>query len=156
MLPLISDIIKELENFAPPSYQENYDNAGLIIGNSNDQCTGSLLTLDVTEDVVSEAIENNCNLIIAHHPLIFSPLKKITGRNYVERCIIKCIKNNISVYAAHTNADNVIICKMFKMLYLMLVADILEIMIVAVFLLKAKEHLEVMKILIPLLEKEKN
>jgi dinuclear metal center YbgI/SA1388 family protein len=108
MLPLISDIIKELENFAPPSYQENYDNAGLIIGNSNDQCTGALLTLDVTEDVVNEAIENNCNLIIAHHPLIFSPLKKITGKNYVERCIIKCIKNNISVYAAHTNADNVI------------------------------------------------
>jgi dinuclear metal center YbgI/SA1388 family protein len=108
MIPLISDIIKELENFAPPPYQENYDNAGLIIGNSNDQCTGSLLTLDVTEDVVNEAIENNCNLIIAHHPLIFSPLKKITGKNYVERCIIKCIKNNISVYSAHTNADNVV------------------------------------------------
>jgi len=108
MFPLIADIIKEIENFAPPSYQESYDNVGLIIGDSNLHCTGALLTLDVTEDVVNEAIENNCNLIIAHHPLIFSPLKKITGKNFVERCIIKCIKNNINVYAVHTNVDNVI------------------------------------------------
>ncbi|MCX7728474.1 MAG: Nif3-like dinuclear metal center hexameric protein [Bacteroidia bacterium] len=105
--PLVSDIIKEIENFAPLTYQENYDNAGLIIGNADVPCTGVLLTLDVTEDVIKEAIQNNCNLIVAHHPLIFAPIKQITGKNYVERCIIKAIKNNINIYAAHTNADNI-------------------------------------------------
>lgn len=104
---LISDIIREIENFAPPAYQENYDNAGLIVGMSDVPCTGALLTLDVTEEVIAEAVQNNCNLIIAHHPVIFSPIKRLNGKNYTERCVIKAIKNNISIYAAHTNADNV-------------------------------------------------
>lgn len=108
MNTLIADIIREIEIFAPPAYQENYDNAGLIIGNPYETCFGALLTLDVTEAIIDEAIQNNCNLIIAHHPLIFAPVKQITGKNYVERCIIKAIKNNISIYAAHTNADNVL------------------------------------------------
>lgn len=103
----IADIIKEVESFAPPAYQENYDNAGLITGNASDICSGVLCTLDVTEEVIDECIENGCNLIIAHHPILFTPIKRLTGKNYVERCIIKGIKNNISIYAAHTNADNI-------------------------------------------------
>lgn len=104
---LVADIIREIENFVPPVFQENYDNAGLIIGNANETCIGVLLTLDVTESVIDEAIQNNCNLIVSHHPLIFSPVKQIIGKNFVERCIIKAIKNNMNIYSAHTNADNV-------------------------------------------------
>lgn len=105
---LIADIIREFEKGAPPVYQENYDNAGLILGDASAPCSGVLLTLDVTEEVINESIENKCNLIIAHHPLIFSPVKQITGKNYIERCIIKSIKNNIAIYSAHTNVDNII------------------------------------------------
>ncbi len=108
MSVLISDIIKEIENFAPPVYQEGYDNAGLIVGSAFDICTGILCTLDVTEEIIEECIQNNCNFIIAHHPIIFTAIKRLTGKNYVERCIIKAIKNNINIYAAHTNADNII------------------------------------------------
>ncbi len=104
----LSEIIKAIEAFAPLSYQENYDNAGLIIGSPAQEITGALICLDSTEDVIDEAIKENCNLVIAHHPIIFSGLKKITGKNYVERTIIKAIKNDIAIYAAHTNLDNVI------------------------------------------------
>ena len=104
----IQNIITEIENFAPLSYQEEYDNCGLLTGDLNTEATGALLSLDCIESVVDEAIDNNCNLIIAHHPIIFSGLKKITGANYIERTIIKAIKNNIAIYAAHTNIDNVI------------------------------------------------
>lgn len=104
---LVRDIIKEIEKFAPPVYQENYDNSGLLVGNPSDRCTGVLCTLDVTEEVIDECIENTCNLIVAHHPVIFTPIKRLTGKSYVERCIIKAIKNNINIYAAHTNVDNV-------------------------------------------------
>ncbi|MBX3164208.1 MAG: Nif3-like dinuclear metal center hexameric protein [Bacteroidetes bacterium] len=103
----IEDIISEIENFAPLAYQEDYDNCGLLTGNKKTEARGALLTLDCTEAVVEEAIENNCNLIVAHHPVIFSGLKKITGANYVERTIIKAIQNNIAIYACHTNIDNV-------------------------------------------------
>lgn len=103
----IAQIIAELENFAPPAYQESYDNCGLLTGNKAAEATGALLTLDCTEAIVDEAISNNCNLIIAHHPVIFSGLKKITGASYVERTIIKAIKNDIAIYACHTNLDNV-------------------------------------------------
>lgn len=103
----ISQIIAELENFAPPAYQESYDNSGLLTGNKAWEATGALLTLDCTEAIVDEAIQNKCNLIIAHHPIIFSGLKKITGATYVERTIIKAIKNDIAIYACHTNLDNV-------------------------------------------------
>ena len=104
----IQDITSLLEKFAPPYLQEAYDNAGLITGNVNWQCTGVIISLDATEEVVQEAIEKKCNLVIAHHPIIFSGLKKITGKNYVEKTIITAIKNDIAIYAVHTNLDNVL------------------------------------------------
>lgn len=103
----IRDIIQVIESFAPPRYQEAYDNAGLLFGNPAWDVTNVLLTLDATEAVIDEAIEKGCNLVIAHHPIIFGGLKKITGKNYVERVAIKAIKNDVAVYAAHTNLDNV-------------------------------------------------
>ena len=104
---LLKNIIKELEKFAPLSYQESYDNCGLLTGNKNQTITGAILCLDCTEEVVEEAIRKKCNLIIAHHPIIFSGLKKLNGNNYIERTIIKAIQNNIAIYACHTNLDNV-------------------------------------------------
>jgi dinuclear metal center YbgI/SA1388 family protein len=103
----IQQIITEIESFAPLAYQEDYDNCGLLTGNKNQECTGAILSLDCIESVIDEAIENKCNLIISHHPIIFSGLKKITGNTYIERTIIKAIKNDIAIYAAHTNVDNV-------------------------------------------------
>jgi dinuclear metal center YbgI/SA1388 family protein len=103
----IKDITTYLETIAPLDYQESYDNAGLIIGNANTECTNALLCLDSTEEVIDEAIQQGCNLVIAHHPIIFGGLKKITGKNYAERAIIKAIKNDIAIYAIHTNLDNV-------------------------------------------------
>jgi dinuclear metal center YbgI/SA1388 family protein len=104
----IYDITAFLEKIAPPSLQENYDNAGLITGNTGWQCTGIITTLDATEAIVQEAIKKKCNLIVAHHPIIFGGLKKITGKNYVEQTIIAAIKNDIAIYAIHTNLDNVL------------------------------------------------
>ncbi len=104
---VLKNIITELEKFAPLSYQESYDNCGLLTGNKAQTVTGAILCLDCTEDVVEEAIKKKCNLIIAHHPVIFSGLKKLNGNNYVERTIIKAIQNNIAIYACHTNLDNV-------------------------------------------------
>ena len=104
----IKTVIDCLENFAPVSLQEDYDNAGLLTGNSDDECKGVITTLDVTEDVIAEAMKKNCNLIVAHHPIIFRGLKKINGKNYVERTVIAAIKNDIALYAIHTNIDNVI------------------------------------------------
>ncbi|MCI5055628.1 MAG: Nif3-like dinuclear metal center hexameric protein [Flavobacteriales bacterium] len=104
----IRDIIGAIEEVAPPGLQESYDNAGLIVGNPNAEAKGALLTLDATEEIVDEAIQKGCNLIIAHHPIVFRGLKRITGRNYVERTIIKAIKNDVSIYACHTNLDNVV------------------------------------------------
>lgn len=103
----IKDVISVLEQFAPLPYQESYDNAGLQTGDSNTAVTGVLVTLDCTEDVIEEALEKNCNLIVAHHPVIFKGLKQLTGRSYVERTIIKAIKNDIAIYASHTNLDSV-------------------------------------------------
>jgi len=105
---LIKEIINYLETIAPPFLQEDYDNAGLLTGNKNEKCTGAIISLDVTEEVVKEAIEKKCNLIIAHHPIIFKGLKKINGNNYVERIIISAIKNDIAIYAIHTNLDNIL------------------------------------------------
>ncbi len=104
----IAEIITPLEKLAPLAYQESYDNCGLLTGNSNWECSGVLCTLDVIEAVVLEAKEKGCNLIVAHHPIIFSGLKKITGKNYVEQTVIAAIKNDIAIYAIHTNLDNVI------------------------------------------------
>jgi len=103
----ISEIIHVIEDFAPLPLQESYDNAGLITGSPSEEATGGLFTLDVTEAVVDEAISLGYNLIIAHHPLIFKPLKRLTGKDEMERSVIKAIRNNIAVYAAHTNLDNV-------------------------------------------------
>lgn len=103
----IKDILAEIEVFVPPAYQEGYDNCGVQTGDSNVECTGALLTLDITEAVLEEAIARHCNLVIAHHPLLFSGLKSVTGKNYVERVLIHAIKNDITIYAAHTNMDNV-------------------------------------------------
>lgn len=104
----IKEIIAILEEFANPGFQESYDNAQLIVGDPNWKAKGALLTLDSTEDVVDEAISKGCNLIIAHHPIIFKGLKGLTGKNYIERTIIKAIKNDVAIYAMHTNLDNVI------------------------------------------------
>lgn len=104
----IKDILAALEEKAPSSYQESYDNAGLITGDSSIECTGIICTLDATEEVILEAKEQGCNLVIAHHPIIFGGLKKITGKSYVERTIITAIKNDVAIYAVHTNLDNVI------------------------------------------------
>jgi dinuclear metal center YbgI/SA1388 family protein len=104
----IKDIADCLERVAPLSYQEDYDNSGLITGNPHDNVTGILIALDCTEAVVDEAIATSCNLIVAHHPILFKGLKKLTGRTYVERVIIKAIQNKIAIYAIHTNLDNVL------------------------------------------------
>lgn len=104
----IKDVTDYLESIAPLSLQESYDNAGLITGNSEALVTGVLVTLDCLEEVVQEAIDQKCNLIVAHHPILFKGLKKLTGSNYVERTIIKAIKADIAIYAIHTNLDNVL------------------------------------------------
>jgi len=103
----IKEVIQYLETIAPTSYQESYDNAGLIVGNANWKLAGTLICLDSTEAVIEEAIEKNCNLVIAHHPIVFKGLKRFNGKNYIERTIIKAIKADIAIYAIHTNLDNV-------------------------------------------------
>ncbi|WP_300698251.1 Nif3-like dinuclear metal center hexameric protein [Bacteroides sp.] len=102
----IKEIVSALEQFAPLPLQDGFDNAGLQIGLTDAEVTGALLCLDVTETVLDEAIALGFNLIIAHHPLIFKGYKSITGKDYVERCILKAIKNDLVIYAAHTNLDN--------------------------------------------------
>ena len=104
----INEIASALESIAPLTLQEDYDNAGLIIGNAEVVCKGILVSLDVTEAVVEEAVKMKCNLIVAHHPIIFRGIKKLNGKNYVERTVISAIKNDIAVYAIHTNLDNVL------------------------------------------------
>ena len=104
----IRDVIASLESLAPLSLQEGYDNAGLITGDENAECKGILVSLDATASVIKEAIERGCNLIVSHHPIIFSGLKKITGKNYVQKAVITAIKNDVALYAIHTNLDNII------------------------------------------------
>jgi dinuclear metal center YbgI/SA1388 family protein len=103
----IKQVIQYLEQLAPPVYQESYDNCGLLTGSADWELTKILVTLDCTEVVVDEAIAKGCNLIVAHHPIIFGGLKKLNGKNYVERTVIKAIKNDVAIYAIHTNLDNV-------------------------------------------------
>jgi dinuclear metal center YbgI/SA1388 family protein len=104
----LREVTSVLEEWAPLEYQESYDNSGLIVGDPNIEITGALLTLDSTEDVIEEAIKKGANLIIAHHPILFGGIKQLNGKNYVERTIIKAIKNDIAIYAFHTNLDAVI------------------------------------------------
>lgn len=103
----ISEITSYLEQLAPPSLQESYDNSGLLIGSALTEVEKVLVCLDVTEEVIDEAVKKGCGLIIAHHPLIFSGLKRLNGISYVERTVIKAIQNNVAVYALHTNLDKV-------------------------------------------------
>ncbi|MFZ9982703.1 MAG: Nif3-like dinuclear metal center hexameric protein [Cyclobacteriaceae bacterium] len=103
----VKDLIKFLDDLAPFRLQESYDNSGLNTGNPENEVTGVLVTLDCTEEVIQEAVLNGCNVILAHHPVIFSPLKSLTGKSHVERTIINAIRNNISIVAIHTNFDNI-------------------------------------------------
>jgi len=103
----LKDIAKFLEEFAPLKLQESYDNSGLLIGSHDLEINKAIITLDVTDDVLNEAITKKCELVIAHHPLIFKGLKSLTGKNYVEKLVVKAIKNDIAIYAIHTNLDNI-------------------------------------------------
>ena len=103
----LRDICNKLEEWAPLAYQESYDNSGLIVGNPDQDVKGVLVSLDCLECVVDEAISKDCNVIVSHHPIVFGGLKSLTGKNYVERTVLKAIKNNIALYAIHTNLDNI-------------------------------------------------
>ena len=103
----VREVASYLESLAPLDLQESYDNAGLLVGDESMEVSGVLLCLDCTEEIIDEALKHHCNLVIAHHPLIFSGLKKLNGDNYVERTVIKAIRKNVAVYAAHTNLDNI-------------------------------------------------
>ena len=105
---LVKEITDLIEEFAPLSLQASYDNAGLVCGNHAAKVQAVLLCTDITEEVVDEAIHTGCNLIISHHPLIFQGIKSILPDNYVNRCLIKAIKNDLNIYAAHTNMDSVL------------------------------------------------
>lgn len=102
----ISHVISLLEDLAPRSMQESYDNSGLIAGDKNTEVKGVLVSLDCTPEVVQEAISKSCNMIVSHHPIVFKGLKKLTGSNYIERAVIAAIKNDVAIYAIHTNLDN--------------------------------------------------
>ncbi|MEL6926752.1 MAG: Nif3-like dinuclear metal center hexameric protein, partial [Bacteroidota bacterium] len=102
----LKSLIQYLESIAPPVYQEGYDNSGLIVGDPNMKIRGVMICLDSTEAVLTEALRKKCNVVIAHHPIVFKGLKKLNGSNYVERVVIKAIKNEIAIYAIHTNLDN--------------------------------------------------
>lgn len=104
----IQQLINHLEAWAPPAYQESYDNSGLIVGNPGTQITSVLLSLDCTEEVIEEAIQKGCNMVVAHHPIVFKGLKRLNGKNYVERTVIKAIQNDVAIYAIHTNLDHVL------------------------------------------------
>jgi dinuclear metal center YbgI/SA1388 family protein len=105
-MTLIRDLIHCLERVAPPVYQEDYDNAGLIVGDPDTKVRAVLVCLDATEAVIKEAIARGCNLVVAHHPIVFKGLKKITGATYAERSVILAIRHEIAIYAIHTNLDN--------------------------------------------------
>lgn len=104
---IVKDIADVLEAWAPPPIAESYDNVGLLVGNPQQEVTGALINLDMTEDVIQEALDNNINLIIAHHPIWFSARKRLNGEDYVSRTIIAAVKHDIALYACHTNLDNV-------------------------------------------------
>ncbi len=102
----IKDVISTLERFAPLPLQDGYDNAGLQVGLTEAEVSGVLLCLDVTEAVLDEAVAKGCNLVVAHHPLVFNPLRRVGDASYVERCVRAAVKHDITIYAAHTNLDN--------------------------------------------------
>ncbi len=103
----LKDITKSLQEWAPLPFQESYDNSGLIVGDEEMLIEGCLISLDLTESVIEEALKNQCNMIISHHPIVFKGIKKLSGNHWVNRCLIKAIKNDLAIYAIHTNLDNV-------------------------------------------------
>jgi dinuclear metal center YbgI/SA1388 family protein len=103
----VSEVVAFLEHWAPPSFQESYDNSGLLVGERHMEVRGIAVCLDVTEAVIEDAIANSCNLIVTHHPIIFGGLKKLTGANYVERTVMLALRSNVAIYAIHTNLDHV-------------------------------------------------
>ena len=103
---IVQDVINHLQDLAPLAYAEDFDNVGLLVGDKNQPVSGVLVTLDTLEAVVDEAIENSCNLIVSFHPIIFKGLKKLTGKTYVERVVIKAIRHNIAIFSIHTALDN--------------------------------------------------
>lgn len=107
-MPQLRELTAYLEALAPAAYQESYDNSGLLVGDPTAEVTGVLVSLDATEAVVDEALTKGCNVVVSHHPIVFKGLKRFTGRNYVERTVIKAIKNDVALYAIHTNLDNVV------------------------------------------------
>lgn len=102
----VKDIAAVIEEFAPKGLQESYDNAGLQVGDPEMNVSAALLCLDVTEDVLNEALERHCNLIVSHHPLLFKGLKEVTGKTATERIVIRAIRENLAIYSAHTNLDS--------------------------------------------------
>lgn len=102
----INKVIQVLEELAPLNYAEDFDNVGLLVGDATQEVSGILVSLDTLEETVEEAIAENCNMIVSFHPIIFGGLKKLTGKNYVERVVMKAIKNDIAIYAIHTALDN--------------------------------------------------
>ena len=103
----IKDLISSLEEFAPLRLQENYDNSGLQVGIAVQELKAVMIALDITEDVVDEAVRRGCNMVVTHHPLIFQPLKTVSDFSYQQRCVIKALKNDVVLYSMHTNLDNV-------------------------------------------------
>ena len=102
----IKDVTNYIEELAPLAYAEDFDNVGLLVGNYQTKVKGVLVTLDTLEETIDEAIAKNCNLIISFHPIIFSGLNKLNGNSYVEKAVLKAIKNDIAIYATHTALDN--------------------------------------------------
>jgi len=100
-------IVDFFEEMAPTRLQENYDNAGLIIGNFDDEISKALISVDVTDEVIDEALAKGCQLIISHHPLVFKALKKFSGKSLTEKLVVRAIKNDLAIYAIHTNLDNI-------------------------------------------------
>ena len=115
----VKDICKAIEAYAPLSLQENYDNAGLQVGNPENSVSAVLLCLDVTEQTIREAKERSCNLIVSHHPLIFKGLKNLTGADQTQRIVIEALKENISIYSAHTNLDSTVEGVSYEMAHLL-------------------------------------
>lgn len=102
----VIDVCRSMEAWAPLAWQESYDNAGLLVGDPQMSVTGILISLDCTEEIVEEAVQNGCNMIVSHHPIIFKGLKSLTGKNYVERTVIKALQHSVALYASHTNLDH--------------------------------------------------
>src|SRR5690554_2635703 len=103
----IKTLLSHLESIAPLNWQEGYDNSGLIVGHPSQEIHSAIISLDCTEDVIDEAIKVGANLVISHHPIVFNGMKRFNGNSYIERVVMKAIKNDIAIYAIHTNLDNV-------------------------------------------------